>query len=242
MLEAHPLTLVVVMAALMVTPLHLLATYVFSGASARKGAIVACVVLVWGAVMVWFCLARVVERGGPLGNLWIPLLWAAPSGLVWLARDWLLAEPLSQRWLVGLQLWRVIGAVFLLEMAGGQLPAIFALPAGIGDVAVALLAAALLWRWRTAPQLPDRAVLAVLALGIADFASAFFFGFFSSAGPQQLFFPEVANRTLWFPTGIIPLFLVPYAIAFHTLSWLQLRRLRVPATGLAATHVARGAA
>lgn len=241
MLEAHPATLVVVMAALMVTPLHLLATFVFSGASARKGAIAAAVVLAWGAVMVWFCLARVAERGGPLAALWIPLSWAMPSLLVWRARNWLLAAPLSQRWLVGLQLWRVIGAVFLLEMAGGRLPAIFALPAGVGDIAVALLAAAVLWRWRSAPRLPDRAVRAVLALGIADFASAFFFGFFSSAGPQQLFFPEVANRTLWFPTGIIPLFLVPYAIAFHTLSWLQLRRQRAPAAGSAAPRVVRGA-
>lgn len=242
MLESHPATIVVVMAALMVTPLHLFATYVFSGASPRRGAIVAGGVLAWGAVMVWLCLARVVERGGALGNLWIPLLWAVPSLLVWLARDWLLAEPLSQRWLVGLQLWRVIGAVFLVEMAGGKLPAIFALPAGVGDVAVALLAAAVLWRWRAAAQLPDRAVVAVIALGVADFASAFFFGFISSAGAQQLFFPEVANRTLWFPTGIIPLFLVPYAIAFHTLSWLQLRRRRLPAQGVAPARVVRGTA
>jgi hypothetical protein len=69
-------------------------------------------------------------------------------------------------------------------------------------------------------------VIAMLALGIADFVSAFFFGFFSSAGPQQLLFPEVPNRALLFPTGLIPLFLVPYAIAFHTLSWLTLRRQR----------------
>jgi hypothetical protein len=224
--DAHPVTLVVVMAALMVTPLHLLATYVFSGASARKGAIVAAVTLCWGAFMVWFCLARVVERSGPLGNLFVPMLWAAPSLLVWLARDWLLAEPLSQRWLIGLQLWRVIGALFLVEMARGQLPAIFALPAGIGDIAVALLAAVVLWRGRGKSELPAGAVIAVLALGIADFVSAFFFGFFSSAGPQQLFFPEVPNRALLFPTGLIPLFLVPYAIAFHTLSWLTLRRQR----------------
>jgi len=97
-----------------------------------------------------------------------------------------------------------------------------------------------LWRWRAAPRLPDRAVLAVLALGVADFSSAFFFGFFSSAGPQQLFFPDVANRTLWFPTGIIPLFLVPYAIAFHTLSWLQLRRERRAAARVAPARAARG--
>lgn len=224
--DAHPATLVVVMAALMVTPLHLLATYVFSGASARKGAIVAAATLCWGAFMVWFCLARVVERSGPLGNLFVPMLWAAPSLLVWLARDWLLAEPLSQRWLIGLQLWRVIGALFLVEMARGQLPAVFALPAGIGDIAVALLAAVVLWRGRGKSELSAGAVIAVLALGIADFVSAFFFGFFSSAGPQQLFFPEVPNRALLFPTGLVPLFLVPYAIAFHTLSWLTLRRQR----------------
>ena len=230
--DAHPATLVVVMAALMVTPLHLLATFVFSGASARKGAIVAAVTLGWGAFMVWFCLARVVERSGPLGNLYVPLLWAAPSLLVWLARDWLLAVPLSQRWLIGLQLWRVIGALFLVEMARGQLPAVFALPAGIGDIAVALLAAVVLWRGRGKSVLPAGAVIAVLALGIADFISAFFFGFFSSAGPQQLFFPEVPNRALLFPTGLIPLFLVPYAIAFHTLSWLTLRRQR--------QHMSRG--
>jgi hypothetical protein len=226
LLDAHPATLVVVMAALMVTPLHLLATYVFSGASARKGALVAAVTLGWGAFMVWFCLARVVESSGPLGNLYVPLLWAAPSLLVWLARDWLLAEPLSQRWLIGLQLWRVIGALFLVEMSRGQLPAVFALPAGIGDIAVALLAAVVLWRGRGRSVLPAGAVIAVLALGIADFASAFFFGFFSSAGPQQLFFPEIPNRALLFPTGLIPLFLVPYAIAFHTLSWLSWRRQR----------------
>jgi hypothetical protein len=242
LLDAHPATLVVVMAALMVTPLHLLATYVFSGASARKGAIVAAVTLTWGAFMVWFCLAQVVQRSGPLGNLYVPLLWAAPSLLVWLARDWLLAEPLSQRWLIGLQLWRVIGALFLVEMARGQLPAVFALPAGIGDVAVALLAAVVLWRGRGKSVLPIGAVIAVLALGIADFISAFFFGFFSSAGPQQLFFPQVPNRALLFPTGLIPLFLVPYAIAFHTLSWLTLRRQRQDITRGMPRWAAGGAA
>lgn len=241
-LDAHPLTWFAVAAALMVTPLHLLATYVFSGASARKGAIVAGAVLAWGAFMVWFCAARVVERSGPLGQLAVPLLWATPSVIVWWARDWLLAEPLSQRWLVALQLWRVIGAVFLVEMARGRLPGVFALPAGIGDVAVALLAAAVLWHWRGRQTLPAGAVVAVLALGIADFASAFFFGFFSSAGPQQIFFPEVPNRVLLFPTGLIPLFLVPYAIAFHTLSWLALRRQpKAQGRGVAA-WAARGAA
>jgi hypothetical protein len=54
---------------------------------------------------------------------------------------------------------------------------------------------------------------------MADFMSAFFFGFTSSEGsPLQLFFPAVTNQLILFPTGMIPLFLVPYAIFFHFLS------------------------
>jgi hypothetical protein len=239
LLDVHPLTLVIVSAAVMVTPLHLMATYVFSGASARKGALIAAAVLAWGAVMAWVCLSNLVGRlGAPLGSLLVPLCWLAPSLVVFLLRDWLLAEPLSQRWLVGLQLWRVIGAVFLVEMARGKLPAIFAIPAGVGDVLVAVLAAGVLWVHRRAAQLPSAAVMAVVLLGAADFLSAFFFGFFSSVGPQQFFFPAVRNDALLFPTGMIPLFLVPYAIAFHTLSVLALRRsagLATPARALAAS-------
>jgi hypothetical protein len=40
----------------------------------------------------------------------------------------------------------VIGAVFLLEMARGNLPGIFADPAGVGDVLVALVALVVLIR------------------------------------------------------------------------------------------------
>lgn len=228
MLDAHPLTFVIVMAAVLVPPFHTLATFVFSGASARKGAIIGALFLAWGAFMVWFCLANVVGWfGQPLGALFIPLFWLAPSVVLFLARDWVLGEPLSQRWLVGLQVWRVIGGVFLIEMARGNLPAIFAVPAGVGDIAVALVALAVLWRSRNSPQIPAGAVRLVLVLGVVDFASAFFFGFFSTVGPQQIFFPDVRNDTLLFPTGMIPLFLVPYAIFFHTLSWLALRRSAV---------------
>ena len=53
------------------------------------------------------------------------------------------------------------------------------------------------------------------------FLSAFFFGFGSSETPVQIFFPDVPNNVIVFPTGMIPLFLVPYAIFFHVLSGLS---------------------
>jgi hypothetical protein len=37
----------------------------------------------------------------------------------------------------------------------------------------------------------------------------------------QLFEPPVVSQLLIFPTGMIPLFLVPYAIFFHMLSLLN---------------------
>src|SRR5262249_6973727 len=134
--------------------------------------------------------------------------------ILFLFRDWFLDRPLAQHWLIGVQLWRAIGGVFLIEMARQNLPGIFAYPAGVGDLFVAALTAAVLVRYRNQPDIPPGAVLLVIGFGMADFLSAFFFGFTSSPGPQQLFFPTVVNHTLLFPTGLIPLYLVPCTIFF----------------------------
>src|SRR5262245_30933234 len=42
----------------------------------------------------------------------------------------------NQKNLIRLNVWRLVGLVFLLLMADGQMPALWALPAGIGDVIV----------------------------------------------------------------------------------------------------------
>lgn len=224
LMQAHPVTLIIVMSAVLVTPFYILCTYVFSGASARKGAVIGSGFLLWGAVMTWFCLAGIVQGMGPLGRLVVPVCWLLPSLILFVWRDWFLSAPLSQRWLIGLQVWRVIGGVFLIEMVGRNIPGIFAYPAGIGDILVGIIAVAVLVFYRRRKYIAPGAVFLVLGLGVTDFLSAFFFGFTSSVGPQQLFFPEVANNSLLFPTGMIPLFLVPYAIFFHTLSFLTWRQ------------------
>ena len=45
-----------------------------------------------------------------------------------------------QSWLVGVQLYRALGVIFLILYATGKLPSLFAWPAGIGDIAIGLLA------------------------------------------------------------------------------------------------------
>lgn len=223
-MDAHPVTFLVVIGAFLVTPIYALGTYVFSGASKRKGLRVGAGFLVFGAVMAWVCIARIPRELGLAGNLVVPAAWILPSLILVWKQDWFVDRWLCQKWLIGLQLWRAIGGVFLIEMARGHLPGIFAYPAGLGDLAVAAIAAAVLLRhWNTKP-FPAGAVYLVIAVGILDFVSAFFFGFGSSETPVQIFHPEVKNDVLVFPTGLIPLFLVPYAIFFHTLSWLSYRK------------------
>ena len=220
-MDANALTIVIIIASIMVTPIYALATYVFSGASRVKGMEVGIGFLVFGSLMFWVCLSGLPGRLGLPGNLIVPAAWILPSAVLILRRQWFLDKSLSQKWLVGLQLFRAIGAVFLIEMTRGNIPGIFAYPAGIGDILVALAALAVLLRYRKATTIPPVPVFLVIVLGAADFLSAFFFGFTSSETPLQLFFPAVPNNVIVFPTGMIPLFLVPYAIFFHTLSALN---------------------
>lgn len=106
-------------------------------------------------------------------------------------------------------------------MTLGHIPGIFAYPAGLGDILVGLVALCVLIAYRKSEHIPRAGIFLVFGLGVADFVSAFFFGITSSEGPLQLFFPVITNNLILFPTGMIPLFLVPYAIFFHTLSLLS---------------------
>jgi len=138
--DAHPFTLCVIMATVMLTPFYMLAVYVFSKASPRKGIITGTGFLLWGAVMTWVCLTKLPMILGMVGSAIVPLAWITPSLLLILARNWFLSEPLSQRMLVGLQIVRVIGSVFLVEMTRNNIPGIFAYPAGLGDILTGTLA------------------------------------------------------------------------------------------------------
>jgi len=223
-MNAHATTVIIIIGTIMVPPIYTLGTYVFSEASRTKGMQIGIAFLIFGSLMGWVCLSGVPKRLGLIGNLIVPVAWILPSLILYLWRNWFLSQRLSQKWLIGLQVFRAIGGVFLIEMILGNIPGIFAYPAGIGDVVVAFVALTVLLRFRLMENITGGAVFVVIVMGGLDFLSAFFFGFFSSETPLQLFFPAVPNNVVVFPTGMIPLFLVPYAIFFHTLSALNYAR------------------
>ena len=145
------------------------------------------------------------------------------AGLGYAFRWALVGKGLSQHMLIGLQLVRPIGMLLVLEHLRGNAPAVLAYPAGLGDLLVFLLALAVLIRYRN-QEIPNGAIILIFTVGIADFVSAFFFIFTSSATPFQLFAFDQPNQLTLYPTGLIPLFLVPYVVIFHILSITEMQR------------------
>jgi len=73
-------------------------------------------------------------------------------------------------------------------------------------------------------NIPKQGLILLITIGALDILSAFFFGLISLSGPVRLFANGFENQVNLFPTGIIPLFLVPYAITYHMLSFINLKK------------------
>jgi hypothetical protein len=120
---------------------------------------------------------------------------------------------------------RVVGVTFLIVMAQGHLPAVFALPAGLGDIATGL-AAPLVARRLARGTDHTRAVWFNL-LGILDLVVALSIGFLAGLGPWRPLDVTPSTQPLaLLPLALIPTVAVPLAITLHIVS---LRRLRTAA-------------
>ena len=127
----------------------------------------------------------------------------------------------NQRNLILLNLWRLVGIVFLILMANGQMPALWALPAGIGDVIVGAMAPRIARRLDT-PQGRRRAIVFNL-FGMADLVVAVGLGIMTSPGPAQVFHTTPTSElATHFPLALVPAFLVPLAWTLHVVSLWQL--------------------
>jgi hypothetical protein len=131
----------------------------------------------------------------------------------------------NQKNLIRLNVWRLEGALFLALMFTGQVPALWAIPAGVGDV---LIGGAAFWvaARLDAPGGRRRAVVFNL-LGVLDLVVAIGLGITVNPGPAQLFHTTPGAELLTrFPLALVPGFLVPLAFMVHFVSLWQLRRDR----------------
>lgn len=139
--------------------------------------------------------------------------------------------------LIAVQIYRVIGGLFIVAWALGRMPAIFALPAGIGDLLVGFAAPLVAAVVAGAGGGDDagaggmaarsrRIAVAWNIAGIVDLVVAVAMG--ASTSPSAIYSPLLghANPLITrLPFVLIPVFLVPLSILLHLAT---LRRLGAP--------------
>jgi hypothetical protein len=179
---------------------------------------------VWGLAVAGAFQPRPGVPALPLAIL-LPLVLALPL-LLRSRRIATVLDATPPSWLVALQVYRIFGGVFLAAWSRGDIPGIFALPAGSGDVLVGVLALPVAALLAAGAQRGRQAAIAWNVLGLIDFTIAVGIGFLSAPGPLQVIVPDRPNAALgMFPTVMIPAFAVPSSILLHALSLRQLRRL-----------------
>ncbi len=160
-------------------------------------------------------------------------LWFAAS-----ARFRQFALSMNPRILTSAQAWRIVGFTFVLLEARGILPAIFALPAGYGDMAIGATAAFV--AWKLADPAHRNSFILWQVLGILDLVIAVSAGttaaLISPQGP-----PMVPMTVL--PLSLIPTFLVPLFVMLHIICIAQARTWTISSvrTRQTATSVQRPA-
>ncbi len=134
-------------------------------------------------------------------------------------------DAVPQHWLVGVQLYRAGGIIFLILYASGKLPGLFAWPAGVGDVLVGVLAPVIALSYVRNPLKNGNVVFAWNAFGIIDLILAVTAGFLSAPSLLQPFAVEPPNElVMLFPLVLIPIYLVPLSVLLHLTSLTKLRR------------------
>jgi hypothetical protein len=192
---------------------------------------IALVFTAWLGLAWWLAVAGVFQgqRSGvpalPIA-IFLPVLIGLPV-LLRSKRIGALLDAMPTPWLVGLQIYRVFGGIFLVAWGRGSISSAFALPAGTGDVLVGLLALPVAHLLYTGAAAARRTAIAWNVLGLVDFTIAIGMGILTTPGPLQLIVPDVANTQLgMFPMVMIPTFAVPSSILLHALSLRQLWRRR----------------
>jgi hypothetical protein len=189
--------------------------------------------LIGGLLAVWLAAVVVLSATGALAGrpgtppLPIALGFAAPIALffaaLWLSRSFrelVLAADL--RLITGIQAWRFLGLGFLALYSFNVLPGEFALPAGIGDIAIGLTAP---WIAAALTRQPSFAASIRFRvwniLGILDLVSAVGTGalgtILATGAPGQI--TTVAMSQL--PLALIPIYLVPIFLMLHVSALLQ---------------------
>ena len=120
---------------------------------------------------------------------------------------------IPQHWLIAIQTFRILGGVFLVRYFQGELPGVFAIPAGVGDVLTGLFAPLVAYWWLAGKPYARTAAIAWNLFGMADLVNAVVLGVLTGGGGGIVF-----------PIVLVPTYAVPRAFLVHSYSLIGLLR------------------
>jgi hypothetical protein len=130
------------------------------------------------------------------------------------------------RLMTGIQAWRAAGFGFLALYAHGVLPGVFALPAGLGDIAIGVTAPWIVLALIRRPGFARSKTFAVWnLLGVLDLVVAVSTGALSSGLATGIAGEITTAPMAQLPLVLIPAYLVPIFIMLHLTALFQARRL-----------------
>lgn len=179
---------------------------------------------------VWLCAAFAAVASGafasapaPVLPLTVAVMTALSLGAVLAQREgraW--ADAVSKASLAWFHVWRAApGVAFLVLYARGSLPWGFAVPGGVGDLAIALTAPLAARAAGRSDRAARRGYLAWNVLGLLDLVNVV-----REGALHTRIDPTSMHLLRELPLGLLPAFAVPLAFAAHALA---LRRHRAPA-------------
>ena len=205
-----------------------------SDISATRFAAVGVIVVVgWFALSLWLSLSGAYEPDEEAAFIpliaWaisLPILVLGPF-VLWSRTMGRMLDELSNPLLIGFQLYRVLGVLFLILLAQDALPAVFAVPAGIGDVLTGVLAIPVAVFLARRGRSAFGVAVGWNVFGFADLVLALTLGFLSSPGQLQMLALDEPNLIVsHFPLVLVPVFAVPVSILLHFASVRKLARDR----------------
>ena len=189
----------------------------------KYGKITAGLLAVWFVAVFWASAAHLFLN--PLAQFGVGVAVAATVPLIvfslWFAasegfRNFALS--LNPKILTSVQVWRIAGFTFLLLQARNVLPAIFAWPAGYGDMFIGVTAG--FAAWKLAEPAHRGTFIFWQALGILDLVTAVSLG-----TTARLLDPQGASMVAMtvLPLSLIPTFFVPLFMMLHVICIAQAR-------------------
>ena len=192
---------------------------------------VAIVLMIWLLLVVSFGAAGAFV--GPPGTPPLPMAIGVAAPLVLFFASLRLSRSFRQfvlsldlRLIAGMQAWRWAGLGLLSLYAHNVLPAVFALPAGLGDMAIGVTAPWIILALVRQPGFAaSGAFIRWNVLGISDLIIAVSIGtvsaFLATGAPGEISTAPMATL----PLLLIPAFLVPLFLMLHTAALMQSRQL-----------------